>query len=172
MGAKIHAGLWLECKVCPHTADELQQKREKRERLTFRHKQTAATADIAVRRAVAYELGPDAEPTSEQKFQILQKYGVATPRIDRAVTKPSWMGERTWKILKLEFHQATKGLVPREQFKKTFRNPMSNTGTEIRHPRNPQYQRSNPGNPRNSQPRNSQNFRPSYARDLTGGRPR
>src|SRR5260370_36721878 len=79
--AKIHAGLWLECKVCPHTPEELElKKREKRERPNLRRKRmdVGATLDTQVRRQVAYELGgPDAEPTKDQKFQILQKYGIA-----------------------------------------------------------------------------------------------
>jgi hypothetical protein len=120
MGTKIHKGLWLECKVCPHTEEELKAKREKRERPSFRRKRlSAATADIAVRRQVAYELGgPDAEPTSEQKFQMLQKYGIAAPRIDRAVTKPKWMSDGLWRTKRAEFYQATKNLVPKEQFKR------------------------------------------------------
>jgi len=120
MGTKIHKGLWLECKVCPHTEEELKAKREKRERPSFRRKRlSAATADIAVRRQVAYELGgPDAEPTSEQKFQMLQKYGIAAPRIDRAITKPKWMSDGLWRTKRAEFYQATKNLVPKEQFKR------------------------------------------------------
>jgi hypothetical protein len=120
MGTKIHKGLWLECKVCPHTEEELKAKREKRERPSFKRKRlSAATADIAVRRQVAYELGgPDAEPTSEQKFQMLQKYGIAAPRIDRAVTKPKWMSDGLWRTKRAEFYQATKNLVPKEQFKR------------------------------------------------------
>ena len=120
MGTKIHKGLWLECKVYPHTEEELKAKREKRERPSFKRKRlSAATADIAVRRQVAYELGgPDAEPTSEQKFQMLQKYGIAAPRIDRAVTKPKWMSDGLWRTKRAEFYQATKNLVPKEQFKR------------------------------------------------------
>jgi hypothetical protein len=183
MGAKIHNGNWLDCKVCPHTVEELQQKREKRERPLPRRKQmAAATADVAVRRAIAYELGgTDGEPVSEQKFQVLQKYGVAAARIDRAVTKPKWMSEGTWRTKKAEFYQLTKGLVPKEQFKKVFRNPASNMGTAIqtgryssRVPQQGNYhgpQNSNSSrNSRPSQPRNSQNFRPNFAQAQTVAR--
>ena len=120
MATKIHTGLWLECKVCPHTPEELElRKREKRERLNPRRKRmdAGATLDTMVRRQVAYELGgPDAEPTKNEKFQVLQKYGVAAARIDRDIAKPSWMSETTWHQKRSEFYKATKGLVPREQF--------------------------------------------------------
>jgi hypothetical protein len=161
MGARIHKGNWLDCKVCPHNEEELAQKREKRERPSFKRKRlTAATVDLAVRRQVAYELGPDAEPTSDQKFQVLQKYGIAAPRIDRAVTKPSWMSEGTWRTKKAEFYQATKGLVARDQFKRTERNP------RFFNARNPITHRVNP----NSQQRNSNGYRPNSGRDQTGDR--
>lgn len=89
----------------------------------LRHKRMAAgTPDLAVRRQIAFELGPDAEPTSDQKFQLLQKYGVAAARIDRGVTKPKWMTEGRWKTLKAEWFQLTKGLVPKEQFKRHLPN--------------------------------------------------
>ena len=169
MGTKIHSGLWLECKVCPHTPEELQQKREKRERPTFKRKRvTAATVDLAVRRQVAYELGgPDAEPTSEQKFQMLQKYGVAAARIDRAISKPKWMSEGLWRTKKAEYFQATKGLVPKDQFKRiSQRTPTSNTGAG--------YSRSHQNNlnSRDSQQKNSNGYRPSYDRGRTANHPR
>ena len=176
MGTKIHKGLWLECKVCPHTEEELKAKREKRERPSFKRKRlSAATADIAVRRQVAYELGgPDAEPTSEQKFQMLQKYGVAAARIDRAITKPSWMGERQWRLLKQEFYIATKGLVPKEQFK---RNRVATAENRQNRPL-PQGRMNRPRQPwegkmfPNSQQRNSSGSRPNFAQGPTGNRPR
>src|ERR1039458_9716810 len=110
MGTKVHRGPWLECKTCPHTSEELQLKREKRER-PVRHKRMAAgTLDLAVRRQVAYDLGPDAEPSSDEKFQLLQKYGVAAARIDRAVTRPKWISEGRWKTLRAEWFQLTRNL--------------------------------------------------------------
>ena len=78
----------------------------------------AGTLDLAVRRQVAYDLGPDAEPSSDEKFQLLQKYGVAAARIDRAVTRPKWMSEGRWKTLRAEWFQLTRNLVPKEQFKR------------------------------------------------------
>jgi hypothetical protein len=73
-----------------------------------------------VRRQVSFELGgPDAEPTKDQKFQILQKYGIAAARIDRGVTKPKWMTEAAWNEKRAQFYKMTTGLVPREQFKRT-----------------------------------------------------
>ena len=162
MSTKVHKGAWIDCRVCPHNAEELALKREKRERV-FKHKRlTAATVDLAVRRQVAYELGPDAEPTSEQKFQILQKYGVAAPRIDRVVTKPKWMSEGKWRTLKAEFYQASKGLVPKEQFKRTPRPVMSKQEQES------QQRRQHRSYPQ----RNSSGSRPNSGQAQMVARPR
>jgi hypothetical protein len=163
MGTRIHSGNWLDCKVCPHTPEELKAKREKRERPTFKRKRvTAATVDLAVRRQVAYELGGiDAEPTSEQKFQMLQKYGIAAPRIDRAISKPKWMTEGRWRTLKAEFYQATKNLIPKEQFKR-------NQPAMSKQERESQQRRQH----RNYPQRNSSGSRPSYAQGQTGDRQR
>lgn len=155
MKTKIHSGSWLECKVCPHSAEELAQKREKKERTFRRKRMAAATVDLAVRRQVAYELGPDAEPTSEEKFQILQKFGVAAARIDRAVTKPKWMTEGLWRTKQAEFKQATRGLVPRDR--ETKYDPKNNRTRSHNH---------------NSQPRNYSGSRPNSVQAPTVARPR
>lgn len=169
MGTKIHKGLWLECKVCPHTPEELEQKkREKRERPSPRRKRTdAATLDVAVRRQVSQELGgPDAEPSKDEKFQVLQKYGIAAARIDRKVTKPTWMTEEAWNEKKSQFYKATAGLVPKEQFKRTqssrFNSRVPNRGNR------PQHQHQHP----DSRRKNSQNFHRNFDRTRTGNTPR
>jgi hypothetical protein len=64
--------------------------------------------DIAVRREVAEEIG-EAEPTRDQKYILLQKYGVVAPRIDRLVTKPRWMGEGEWKRKQNNWFKITQG---------------------------------------------------------------
>ena len=175
MSTKVHKGAWIDCRVCPHNAEELALKREKRERV-FKHKRlTAATVDLAVRRQVAYELGPDAEPTSEQKFQILQKYGVAAPRIDRAVTKPKWMSEGKWRTLKAEFYQASKGLVPKEQFKRTPRPELGTLNKPVRpwNQMSKQEQESQQRRQHRSYPqRNSSGSRPNSDPTRTVARPR
>jgi hypothetical protein len=66
---------------------------------------------------MAEEIGED-ELSKDFRFGLMQKYGIIAPRIDRRVTKPNWMEEATWKKLKQEFHNATKGLVPERS---TFR---------------------------------------------------
>ncbi len=162
MGTQIHRGSWLECKMCHHTDEELHWRREKKDRV-LRHKRIAAgTPDLAVRRQVAFELGPDAEPTSDQKFQLLQKFGVAAARIDRAITRPKWMTEGRWKTLKAEWFQLTKNLVPKEQFKRTPRPVMSKQEQES------QQRRQHHSYPQ----RNSSDSRQSYAPARTVSRPR
>lgn len=74
--------------------------------------------DVAVRRLVAEEIG-DVDPTRDEKFILLQKYGVVAPRIDRSVKKPKWMGESEWKRKLNNWFKMTQGLVRR------FQNPKS-----------------------------------------------
>jgi hypothetical protein len=103
-----------------------------------------------VRRQVSFELGgPDAEPTKDAKFQILQKYGIAAARIDRGVTKPKWMTEAAWNEKRAQFYKMTTGLVPREQFKRTSR-----------------YSRV----PQRNRPQDSRNFRPNSSPTKTATR--
>jgi hypothetical protein len=68
------------------------------------------TLDLYVRRQVSQELGED-EPTKDQRFVLLQKYGVTAPRIDRQITRPKWMKGAEWKRKMNEWYKATKGLV-------------------------------------------------------------
>lgn len=130
--------------------------------------------EVAVRRQVAEEIG-DAEPTRDEKFILLQKYGVAAPRIDRLVTKPKWMGETTWKRKMNEWSKMTHGLVKGFQPK---RKPQPSLPQK-----HVQYQKPVPGlkgsrpwsqikHKRPSRPSNSNNSRPNSARGLTANRPR
>ena len=111
MSDRIHAGLWTSCKNC--NPDWKPKRRERKEKRAS----TIVTADIAIRRQIAAELG-DEEPRSDEKFQLLQKYGVAAARIDRLATKPSWMEETVWQGKKTQWFQLTKGLVPSTQQKR------------------------------------------------------
>jgi len=111
-GGKLHKGLLSECRVC-NSSTETQQKRERKAR-----SKTGVSLDVVIRRQVAADLGED-EPKKDERFQLLQKYGVAAPRIDRLVTKPSWMETTTWKRKQNEFYQMTKGLVVPQQ-RRTF----------------------------------------------------
>lgn len=76
------------------------------------------TLDLYVRRQVSAELGDD-EPTKDERFILLQKFGVTAPRIDRQMTKPSWMGEAEWKRKLNDWYKSTKGLVPQTQPRRT-----------------------------------------------------
>jgi hypothetical protein len=122
--------------------------------------------DVAVRRQVAEEIG-EAEPTKDEKFILLQKYGAFAPRIDRLVTKPKWMGVAEWKRKQNDWFKATKGLVrpqqrPRSQFQQT-----RPTAADIKKPWNHLQ------NPRPQQARrpDTNRFRPSSGRGPTGNRP-
>ena len=96
-------------------------KKGSRKRVTKKHHTTNnVPVDVSVRRQVSGEIG-DGEPTKDQKFILLQKFGVTTPRIDRLVTKPKWKGIAEWKRQLNEFFQATKGLVNPSQRPRSFR---------------------------------------------------
>ena len=106
MADVIHKGLWATCRVCNPASVNTEKRKWRKAKVTG-----STTADVYVRRQVAAELGED-EPTKEEKFSLLQKYGVTPPRIDRRVTKPHWKSETEWKRQLAEFYKATKGLVP------------------------------------------------------------
>ena len=74
------------------------------------------TLEGVLRRMIVEEVG-DAEITKEQNFALLQKFGLAAPRIDRKVNKPLWLGEKEWNRALNEFYKATKNLVPAVQQK-------------------------------------------------------
>jgi len=92
-----------------------------RKRVTKKHHTTKnVPVEVSIRRQVSEELGDD-EPTKEQKYALLQKYGVTAPRIDRLVTKPIWMGVAEWKRKQNDWFKATKGLVNPQQRPRSFR---------------------------------------------------
>ena len=73
--------------------------------------------ELAVRKQMAEEIGDD-ELTKDQRFSVLQKFGLAAPRIDRNVTKPTWMSRTLWAQKLKEWYTITKGLAPQQQQKK------------------------------------------------------
>ena len=84
MADVIHKGLWATCRVCNPASVNTEKRKWRKAKVTG-----STTADVYIRRQVAAELGED-EPTKEEKFSLLQKYGVTPPRFDRRVTKPHW----------------------------------------------------------------------------------
>lgn len=92
--------------------------------------------EVAVRRQVAEEIG-EGEPTKDEKYILLQKYGATALRIDRQVTRPKWQTEGIWKRKLNEFIQATRGLVkpqqrPRQNFTRTTSTGSTTTGGQFR----------------------------------------
>lgn len=153
--ARIHAGLWTDCKNC-----NPDWKPKKRDRKDTRPKYMGGevSVEIAIRRQIAFDLGEE-EPNKDEKFALLQKYGAAAARIDRKVTKPKWQEEGVWLNKKAQYDKTVKGLVPRQQVS-------SQTGN-----RTPQYTQfpgrawnSHKNNPRNS----SRQSRPNYNPTRTG----
>lgn len=140
--AVIHKGKKADCAVC--------NPRPKRERKERAPKQ-AATTDTLLRRQVAGELGEDG--TKEQRFQLLEKYGLSAPRIDRRIKKPAWMEDGTWNQKFLAFSKATKGLVTAKQER---RSPQQRSGQQSR----PQQKRSQGTNPSSYRTRFPQHSRP------------
>ncbi len=117
------------------TLDGMPPIKKPRKRVLKKHHTTKnVPVEISVRRQVAEEIG-DAEPTKDQKFILLQKYGAAAPRIDRLNTKPSWMEMKTWRRLQNDWLQATKGLVRPEQRPRYAAKTQFNTVSNSRMPR-------------------------------------
>ncbi len=112
---KLHGGLMADCAVC--TPDRKKKRRDREDKPT---RERATTLDGYLRRQMSEEIGED-ELSKDFRFQLMQKYGTIAPRIDRRVTKPSWMEESQWKKLRQEFHNLTKGIVPAHQFSQNAR---------------------------------------------------
>lgn len=85
-------------------------------------------AEVSVRRQVAEEIG-DAEPTRDQKYILLQKYGAVVTVVDRRVTKPNWMSISTWKRKLNEWFAITKGVVKPQQ-RKQWQNKTQRTSND------------------------------------------
>lgn len=103
-------------------------KKVKRQKHNKFHSTKGVSLDIALRRQVAAELGED-EPTKDQRYVLLQKFGVVNPKIDRLMTKPEWMGVTEWKRKQNEWYKATKGLVAPQQQRRSFR-PIHTSSTQ------------------------------------------
>lgn len=123
-GAVLHKGLLTECKVCNSTTETQEKRRSKRSK-------TGVSLDVVIRRQVAFDLGED-EPQKDERFQLLQKYGVAAPRIDRLVTRPPWMSIAEFKRKLNEWYKNTKGLVQPQQHRlnRTNVHPLDRSRTQ------------------------------------------
>ena len=125
---KLHNGLMADCAVC--TPD---RKKKRRDRDDRPKRERATNIEGYLKRQMAEEIGED-ELSKDFRFQLMQKYGTIAPRIDRRVTRPSWMEESRWKTLKQEFHNLTKGLVPSQQFSPKPTNRSASTSNSLRNP--------------------------------------
>jgi hypothetical protein len=105
------------------TLDDMPPIKKVRKTKKKHHTTNNVPVEVSIRRQLSAELGDD-EPSKDEKFSLLQKYGVTAPRIDRLVTKPNWMGVAEWKRKQNDWFKATKGLVnptqrPRSNFRPT-----------------------------------------------------
>jgi len=97
-------------------------KKVRKPRTKKHHTTKNVPVEVSIRRQVSEELG-DEEPTKDEKYVLLQKYGVVAPRIDRLATKPNWMEADVWKRKRNNWFEATKGLVkPQQRPRSTFTN--------------------------------------------------
>lgn len=163
---KLHAGLQLECKVC--TPDQ----KPKRRKYNDKPKVTrgATTLEGVLRRQLAEEIG-EAELTKDGLFATVQKFGLAAPRIDRKVTKPSWKQEKVWRTELNEWFKSTKGLVeqvktfqprnPQNSTRRTSAQTATATRPQVSRNLNPSQSRSNPRGLRTPRPLRSNSPSPS-----------
>ena len=119
---KLHGGLMADCAVC--TPDRKKKRRDREDKPT---RERATTLDGYLRRQMSEEIGED-ELSKDFRFQVMQKYGMIAPRIDRRVTKPSWMSTAEWSRKRQEFHTQTVGLIPPQQYGNTNARNTSRTG--------------------------------------------
>lgn len=109
----VHRGPLSDCKVC-NSSTVTQEKRTRKAR-----SKTGVSLDVVIRRQVAFDLGED-EPKKDERFQLLQKYGVAAPRIDRLVTRPPWMSIAEFKRKLNEWYKNTKGMIQPQQQRRDY----------------------------------------------------
>ncbi|PWT76412.1 MAG: hypothetical protein C5B59_06720 [Bacteroidetes bacterium] len=122
------------------SAPEYKTKRFERKR--FERKEKRVTDLVGVlKRQVAEEIG-DAEVTKDQRFVLLQKYGTVVPKIDRKVTRPSWMSTKEFNQKVNEWFRATKNLVPAQQEKKFGRASNPSLKRKFRTERSPRRDQS------------------------------
>lgn len=114
----VRKGKWIDSPENPERNKRRQDRRDRREPKVTRVRVTNMEGHL--RRAMAEEVG-EAELSRDHRFALLQKFGLAAPRIDRKVTKPRWIGERQWNQQMNEWYKATKGLVPQSQSRQTKR---------------------------------------------------
>src|ERR1700675_3126507 len=100
-------------------------KKVRKPRTKKHHTTKNVPVEVSIRRQVSEDIGDD-EPTKDQKYVLLQKYGVVAPKIDRLATKPNWMGVSEWKRKQNDWFRATKGMVSPSQRPRNFR-PMQNS---------------------------------------------
>ena len=115
--------------------DDMPPIKKARKRVKKHHTTNNIPVEVSIRRQMSAELGED-EPTKDQKFVLLQKYGVTAPRIDRLVTKPNWKGVAEWKRQLNDWFKATKGLVRPEQ-RPRFNRPFPQTHPSLTLPNLP-----------------------------------
>jgi hypothetical protein len=123
--AKLHNGLMAQCLTC---TPDYKKKRDRRD-FDKPKREKATTVEGVLRRQMAEEIGED-ELSKDAKFSLMQHYGIIAPRINRRITKPSWLEESVWRIKKQEFHNMTKGLVP----ERTFTRPTQATARPSQRP--------------------------------------
>lgn len=107
------------------TLDDMPPIKKARKKAKKHHTTNNVPVEVSIRRQLSVELGDD-EPSKDEKFSLLQKYGVTAPRIDRLVTKPNWMGVAEWKRKQNDWFKSTKGLVNPTQ-RPRFNRPMPNS---------------------------------------------
>lgn len=147
-------------------------KKVKRQKHNKFHSTKGVSLDIALRRQVAAELGEDEPTDKNERYVLLQKYGVVTPKIDRLVTKPNWMGVTEWKRKQNEWYKATKGLVSPQQQRRSFRPtpdsrlPNLPASRAVPYPKKFRANLRDDRNPR----QDTRTFRPNSGRDRTANR--
>jgi hypothetical protein len=127
---RLHGGKMEDCKTCTPIQKKKHERKDDKPR-----RQRAGTLELTLRRQMAEAIGEE-ELSKEGRFSLMMHFGLIAPRIDRRVTPPNWMEEKTWKILRQEFHNATKGLVPSYR-PMTSQSPKPTRGSEISQKRFP-----------------------------------
>jgi hypothetical protein len=156
--AKIHKGLWFDCLQCNPEGKKKEKRRTRKDK-------SPATVEIFLKKQVAADLGEEEMVNKDERYLLLQKYGLVTPKIDRLVTKPNWMGVSTWKRKMNEWFQMTKGLVAPQQQKKFYRpTSPSPTRTPQLHPIRKWSEKFKSGHSPRQDTRIS---RPNYGQDQT-----
>lgn len=125
--ARVRKGKWADS---PANPERRQPRKRDFDKAPKRERKVTDLSGV-LRRNMAEEVG-EAELSKDHRFTLLMHYGIVAPKIDRKVTKPSWMPQKDFNKKLNEWYRDTKNLVPAIQEKRIYDKTSKPFRTHIR----------------------------------------